>query len=187
MVALTRNAKIVTLLLICAVVTVGSLLLTMNGGSHHLRGGVSGDNNANSSSENSESDWQSPEVASADNNIEEEEEKLETVDKEEPVDEPVEIVEDEPVVDEPVVDEPVADEPVADEPKEVKLNPTGPWPECLGIHSDKCVNIVTHHTSGDVQIAIIEPDLFVTTDWVSDRVRIYVDEDYFVSEVPKRG
>jgi len=122
------------------------------------------------------------EVASVDNNdIDEEDSSAMQQSSDNEVDE-----EEEPVDNnEPVVI--VEDEPVTDEPKEVQLNPTGPWPECLGIHSDECVNIVTHHTSGDVQIAIIEPDLFVTTDWVSDRVRIYVDEDYFVSEVPKRG
>eukprot|EP00814_Leptocylindrus_danicus_P017557 CAMPEP_0116044860 /NCGR_PEP_ID=MMETSP0321-20121206/27261_1 /TAXON_ID=163516 /ORGANISM="Leptocylindrus danicus var. danicus, Strain B650" /LENGTH=173 /DNA_ID=CAMNT_0003526057 /DNA_START=48 /DNA_END=569 /DNA_ORIENTATION=- len=169
MVTLTRNAKIITFLLICAVVTVGSLLLTMNGGSNHLRGGLSeGDNNANSSSsnssKNSQSDNQQSPIDDSSSSETETETETETLLEDSSVDNEVAIDEEDSatqssnngsgeeksetvVVDEeeePVENnEPVViveDEPVTDEPKEVKLNPNGPWPECLGIHSDECVS-----------------------------------------------
>lgn len=193
--------------MVCVTVAIASLLLTMNGGSHHLRGGLS--SGGSSGSSNSSADV---EVVDSSDNVElndgnssieadgkglssekssTENEHLST--EEDAEETPMESSNGEGAEPGQKQKQDSIEEDLSTEEdlptEEPILNSNGPWPECLGIHSDNCVNIITHHTSasGDVQIQLVEPDLFVTTDWVLNRVRIYVDEDYFVSDVPKRG
>mmetsp|Transcript_21620 Transcript_21620/g.33069 ORF Transcript_21620/g.33069 Transcript_21620/m.33069 type:complete len:122 (+) Transcript_21620:109-474(+) len=65
---------------------------------------------------------------------------------------------------------------------------SGPWEECLGVSGEECV-VMIEEDSPDLagSIFIVEPDMMVTMDVRYDRVRIYVDDEGMVQQVPQRG
>ena len=64
----------------------------------------------------------------------------------------------------------------------------GPWPECLGLAASDCVHLIETNAE-DVRghVYVIDPDMMVTMDFRTDRVRVWVDESNVVIEIPKRG
>jgi hypothetical protein len=64
----------------------------------------------------------------------------------------------------------------------------GPWPKCLGMTGQDCVNYIDSYAQDlEGRIYIISPGTAVTEDFQTDRVRIYVDEDGIVTAIPDRG
>ena len=62
----------------------------------------------------------------------------------------------------------------------------GPWPECNGIAGEECMRMIKAQAR-DVTAFIVSQDDFVTDDYQTDRVRIFVDDEGKVSETPSRG
>ena len=64
----------------------------------------------------------------------------------------------------------------------------GPWPECLGLGGTDCQRLIETYAE-DVRgnVFIVPMDSFVTMDFRTDRVRIFVDESAIVTKIPKRG
>jgi hypothetical protein len=65
----------------------------------------------------------------------------------------------------------------------------GPWPECVGKTGEECKTLIEATGSSDLKgnVQIIPADFMVTMDFRTDRVRIFVDEDGLVVEIPHRG
>lgn len=66
----------------------------------------------------------------------------------------------------------------------------GPWSECLFMTTNDCINYIQMCTS-DLQsphnIQIIRPGDAVTSELDPKRVRIFIDENNTVTEIPERG
>lgn len=65
-------------------------------------------------------------------------------------------------------------------------NKEGPWPTCLGMSGEKCMELIASYDS-DIHIEILNKNEPVTTDFRPDRVRIFVDEYDIVTIIPSRG
>jgi Potato inhibitor I family len=66
----------------------------------------------------------------------------------------------------------------------------GPWPECLNMVASECITYIETYAEdlrSSHKIYVIEPDMMVTMDFSTDRVRIYVDENNTVIQIPRRG
>jgi len=61
----------------------------------------------------------------------------------------------------------------------------GPWPCCVGLKSNECEAHIKS-VAPDVTIFVTKSDVFGTTDFRYNRVRIYVDSNDFVVKVPRR-
>lgn len=64
----------------------------------------------------------------------------------------------------------------------------GPWPKCLEMDGDSCCQYIEGYAK-DVRgycLVINENDM-VTEDFVSTRVRVFVDDDNVVTKIPDRG
>jgi len=64
----------------------------------------------------------------------------------------------------------------------------GPWPQCLqnkmtGTDCERMIKVY----ADDVVTQIVKPGEMITMDFRTDRVRIYVNETGYVSEIPGRG
>ena len=67
-------------------------------------------------------------------------------------------------------------------------NREGPWPQCVGMSGDDCKHVIETYAE-DVRgnVFIIPEDSMVTMDFRTDRVRIFVDGDNVVTQIPGRG
>lgn len=64
----------------------------------------------------------------------------------------------------------------------------GPWPKCLGMLGDECVTYIESVTTRDrIDIQIIEPGSIMIRDFQKERVRIFIDENSIVDDIPRRG
>mmetsp|Transcript_19002 Transcript_19002/g.29354 ORF Transcript_19002/g.29354 Transcript_19002/m.29354 type:complete len:164 (+) Transcript_19002:212-703(+) len=65
---------------------------------------------------------------------------------------------------------------------------SGPWPECVGLEGKACANLILKD-SPDLagNIFLIPPNTPVTEDYSLSRVRIMVDKNNTVVEIPSRG
>ncbi|CAB9497375.1 expressed unknown protein [Seminavis robusta] len=64
----------------------------------------------------------------------------------------------------------------------------GPWPGCLGLEASKCVDIVTSYAPKvEIEVITLEMAEEVADDFNPNRVRIYLDEDGLVAQIPLRG
>lgn len=75
----------------------------------------------------------------------------------------------------------------ANTPRQLE-NHQGPWPECLGLAGDDCVQLI-ESAAEDVRgrVYIVPPDSMVTMDFREDRVRVYVNDKNIVEKAPQRG
>ena len=64
----------------------------------------------------------------------------------------------------------------------------GPWPGCLGIEASNCVDIITSYAP-KLEIEVIKADMVdeIADDFNPNRVRIYLDNDGLVAQIPARG
>jgi hypothetical protein len=64
----------------------------------------------------------------------------------------------------------------------------GPWPECRGIDGDACCKLIESYAT-DVQgnCHVISEGSAVTMDFRTDRVRVVVDDQNIVVQIPNRG
>lgn len=82
----------------------------------------------------------------------------------------------------PIYEEPV---PTVDD---VKDELSGPWDECLGMDGKECADLILNDSPDLIgHIYIIPPNTPVTEDYRLDRVRIMVDKNNMVMDVPGRG
>lgn len=66
-------------------------------------------------------------------------------------------------------------------------NSRGPWPKCVGMTGDDCVEYVETSTE-NIHTTIIKPsDSDKGKKFDENRVRIYVDEDDLVAIIPRLG
>lgn len=72
----------------------------------------------------------------------------------------------------------------ANHPERVK-NLEGPWPEYVGIKGDVAKDILSLDTGLKVQV--LKKGSPTTRDYRLDRVRIFVDEEGIVTNIPKKG
>jgi hypothetical protein len=63
----------------------------------------------------------------------------------------------------------------------------GPWPKCLGIDCEECLNYIESYAEDLGLVVIIPPNTTLTDDFRKDRVRIFVDDDCIVTAIPDRG
>jgi Potato inhibitor I family len=66
----------------------------------------------------------------------------------------------------------------------------GPWPECLNMAAVDCIKYIETYADdlrSSHNIIVVEPDMMVTMDYRTDRVRVYVDESNIVIQTPRRG
>jgi hypothetical protein len=64
----------------------------------------------------------------------------------------------------------------------------GPWPACLGMTGEKCMELIASYNSGNIiRIEIWKENDPATLDFRTDRVRIIVDENGIVTTIPNRG
>ena len=66
----------------------------------------------------------------------------------------------------------------------------GPWPGCLGIEGTKCHDLIESYASdlvGNVDIITPELEESAVDDFDMHRVRLHVDEDGIVLQIPVRG
>lgn len=66
----------------------------------------------------------------------------------------------------------------------------GPWPACLDMEGTACRSLIESYASDVIgNIVIITPEMVdeLANDFDMHRVRIYVDEDGIVTEIPVRG
>ena len=62
------------------------------------------------------------------------------------------------------------------------------WPELVGKIGDTARTIIREEGGRALtQVAIFTPDMMGTCDYRTDRVRIYVDENGVVNQVPRVG
>lgn len=69
------------------------------------------------------------------------------------------------------------------------INNEGPWPACIGMSGERCRAMIAS-MANDLEysnIFIVNQDSFVTMDFRTDRVRIFVDDDGIVVRTPSRG
>ena len=67
-------------------------------------------------------------------------------------------------------------------------NREGPWPECVGITGENCVRLIeTHAEDLRGRIYIIPEGSMVTQDYDTTRVRVWVNAEGIVNDVPSRG
>ena len=64
-------------------------------------------------------------------------------------------------------------------------NLEGPWPEYVGIKGDVAKDILSLDTGLKVQV--LKKGSPTTRDYRLDRVRIFVDEEGIVTNIPKKG
>mmetsp|Transcript_13507 Transcript_13507/g.20077 ORF Transcript_13507/g.20077 Transcript_13507/m.20077 type:complete len:166 (-) Transcript_13507:333-830(-) len=71
---------------------------------------------------------------------------------------------------------------------DIKDTLSGPWPECVGMEGNECANLILKD-SPDLagNIFLIPPNTPVTEDYRLSRVRIMVDNNNIVVEIPLRG
>jgi Potato inhibitor I family len=64
----------------------------------------------------------------------------------------------------------------------------GPWPECRGMDGDACCKLIESYAT-DVQghCHVISEGSAVTMDFRTDRVRVVVDDQNIVVQIPNRG
>jgi Potato inhibitor I family len=64
----------------------------------------------------------------------------------------------------------------------------GPWPGCLGLESDACKDIISSYAP-NLEIEVITPDMvdLIIDDFNINRVRVYVDENDIVQDIPVKG
>ena len=62
----------------------------------------------------------------------------------------------------------------------------GPWPECLNINGEACVDLLKMYTEG-ISIELMQENVNVLDDFQPNRVRIYVSASNVVVAVPQRG
>jgi len=63
----------------------------------------------------------------------------------------------------------------------------GPWPDCLGVTSDNCKDLIRSTSSGDFEIVVVLQGSEVSSTFEQNRVQIFVDESGIVKAIPKRG
>jgi hypothetical protein len=67
------------------------------------------------------------------------------------------------------------------------MNAQGPWPACVGMEGEACLELI-QAAAPDLQvIQIVAEDSFMTMDYRTDRVRILVNDRGFVTQIPSRG
>ena len=62
----------------------------------------------------------------------------------------------------------------------------GPWPGCLGLTADDCVALIETYAT-DCHVVVITPDTVATDDFDVNRVRVHVDDEGMVTDIPLRG
>ena len=66
-------------------------------------------------------------------------------------------------------------------------NPTKTsWPELIGVTAEEAKRKIKEEMAG-AEIQVVPPGYFVTLDFQSQRVRLYVDESEKVTRTPKIG
>ena len=74
------------------------------------------------------------------------------------------------------------------QPKIGVMTQEGPWPECIGKTGAECMRLIeTAAPALRGNIFIVPKDSFVTMDFNTDRVRIFVNENGIVEKAPGRG
>jgi hypothetical protein len=66
----------------------------------------------------------------------------------------------------------------------------GPWPKCVGMNADICVEYIESSTSDSrdsLDLVIVPRGTRLTRDFRKDRVRIFVDDENVVASIPGRG
>ena len=71
-------------------------------------------------------------------------------------------------------------------PKISMATKEGPWPKCIGMTGEACVDYIESNTDG-LTLVIVREGSMVTQDFRTDRVRIWVDADDIVYATPSRG
>ncbi len=71
-------------------------------------------------------------------------------------------------------------------PKISMASKQGPWPACVGMTGENCVSYIESNTQG-LTIVIVPDGSFVTKDFRTDRVRVWVDENDIVFSAPSKG
>lgn len=66
-------------------------------------------------------------------------------------------------------------------------NLSGPWPVCLGLDCDDCIDIIKSQAMDIQTFQKVYPGMVVTMDYVINRVRLNVDWDCIVTRSPMRG
>jgi hypothetical protein len=62
----------------------------------------------------------------------------------------------------------------------------GPWPKCVGMSGEDCAEYIQSNAE-NVYAEIHYHDDIVSRDFDTERVRIYVDDNDIVDEIPSRG
>ncbi|KAL5712427.1 hypothetical protein ACHQM5_014602 [Ranunculus cassubicifolius] len=60
------------------------------------------------------------------------------------------------------------------------------WPELLGVYGKVAVRKITEDNS-KLSVSIVKEGMLVTADYRCDRVRVWVDKNGFVKQVPRIG
>jgi len=74
-----------------------------------------------------------------------------------------------------------------DNTSSVGENVSGPWPVCIGLDCDDCIDIIQCQAADIKTFQKVYPGMVVTMDYVTNRVRLYVDWDCIVTRAPMRG
>eukprot|EP00816_Leptocylindrus_hargravesii_P005649 CAMPEP_0196802578 /NCGR_PEP_ID=MMETSP1362-20130617/2169_1 /TAXON_ID=163516 /ORGANISM="Leptocylindrus danicus, Strain CCMP1856" /LENGTH=147 /DNA_ID=CAMNT_0042173913 /DNA_START=65 /DNA_END=508 /DNA_ORIENTATION=- len=67
------------------------------------------------------------------------------------------------------------------------VNSDGPWPELVGMDGEVARQQLLQDAADSLELVDIVADMFVTTDWQVNRVRLFVDGENKIIEVPSRG
>lgn len=70
----------------------------------------------------------------------------------------------------------------------VRMGKEGPWPKCVGMDGTECCNLVegeAKQTRGNC--IVLSENSPVTMDFMTTRVRVFVDEDNVVTKIPHLG
>lgn len=76
---------------------------------------------------------------------------------------------------------------IVDMPKISLASKSGPWPKCIGMTGEDCVSYIEENANDDLVVMLVPFGSMVTTDFRTDRVRVFVDENDIVFAAPSRG
>lgn len=74
-----------------------------------------------------------------------------------------------------------------DNTSSVGENVSGPWSVCIGLDCDDCIDIIKYQAADIKTFHKVYPGMVVTMDYVTNRVRLYVEWDCIVTRAPMRG
>jgi len=81
----------------------------------------------------------------------------------------------------------MANKEIVQMPKISLPSQQGPWPQCIGMLGEDCMDYIEQNGDEDFTIELIPYGSIVTMDVKVDRVRVFVDENDIVVDAPGRG